>query len=242
MSATVQGPVGVTVADARAYETDPAMTFTVTLSRAAAGAATVRYATRDGTATRDDDYTFTRGTVSFAAGETSKTVSVPILDDAIDEGEENVQAEAPELDRSGHRRQRGDRHDRELGSAAAGVAGAFRARGGVGRPGGGDGPGSRRRGTRARMSRWAGIAWRAGIARRSAAWAPSGRRHRRPARTGRPWSEDPGVSRTMTARELLTGTSFRAVLGQDTGSQLTAWGLGRARRCRSSRVPRRGSA
>ena len=42
------------------------------------------------------------------------------------------------------------------------------------------------------------------------------------------WSEDPdaGTSRTMDARALLMGTSFRAVLGQGAGSQFTSWGQG----------------
>ena len=45
------------------------------------------YATRDGTAKAGEDYTATRGTLAFAAGETERTVEVPILDDALDEGE-----------------------------------------------------------------------------------------------------------------------------------------------------------
>ena len=57
---------------------------------------TVDYATADGagvwagtgTATAGVDYTATSGTLTFAAGETSKSVSVPILDDVIDEGSE----------------------------------------------------------------------------------------------------------------------------------------------------------
>ena len=52
------------------------------------GTVTVRYMTRDGTATAGEDYEETRGTLTFAAGETEKTVSVPILDDAVDEGRE----------------------------------------------------------------------------------------------------------------------------------------------------------
>ena len=49
---------------------------------------TVDYATADGTAAAGADYTATSGTLTFAAGETTKTVSVPILDDSHDEGEE----------------------------------------------------------------------------------------------------------------------------------------------------------
>ena len=58
----------------------------MTLSRAASAPVTVRYATRDGTAKKGKDYSKAKGTLSFAAGETSKTVSVALLDDAHDEG------------------------------------------------------------------------------------------------------------------------------------------------------------
>ena len=88
LSATVQGPPALSVADARANEADEAIAFTVSLSRAASGEVTVDYATRDGSAKAGEDYTFTRGTLSFAVGDLEKTVSVPLLDDAIDEGEE----------------------------------------------------------------------------------------------------------------------------------------------------------
>ena len=42
------------------------------------------------------------------------------------------------------------------------------------------------------------------------------------------WSDDPSgdVERTMSARELLMGTSFRAVLGSGAGAQWTGWGQG----------------
>ena len=88
---TVQGPVGVSVADASVQEAAGAtLDFAVTLSRAASAAVTVDYATSDGTATAGSDYTETSGTLTFAAGETSKTVPVPVLDDAHDEGEETM--------------------------------------------------------------------------------------------------------------------------------------------------------
>lgn len=47
-----------------------------------------RYATANGRAKADSDYTAASGTLRFALGETAKTVSVPMLDDAVDEGEE----------------------------------------------------------------------------------------------------------------------------------------------------------
>ena len=66
------------------------LAFAVTLSRAPSGTVTVDYATADGTATAGSDYTATSGTLSFAAGETEKTVSVPVLDDGHDEGSETL--------------------------------------------------------------------------------------------------------------------------------------------------------
>jgi hypothetical protein len=63
-------------------------TFTVTLTPAAPGPVTVNYATADGTASAGADYTAASGTLTFATGETSKTVMVPILQDVLDESDE----------------------------------------------------------------------------------------------------------------------------------------------------------
>ena len=87
----IQGPPGLSVADAEVDEAaNAALAFAVTLSRAPGGTVTVDYATSDGTATAGSDYTATSGTLSFAAGETQKSVSVPVLDDAHDEGSETL--------------------------------------------------------------------------------------------------------------------------------------------------------
>ena len=64
------------------------LSFTVTLSQAATGPVTVNYSTANGTATAGSDYTARSGTVTFAAGETTKTVTVPITGDAAVEGNE----------------------------------------------------------------------------------------------------------------------------------------------------------
>ena len=91
ISATVEGPVAVSVADARAREgEDETIDFAVSLSRAASGRVSVSYATADGTATAGSDYTRASGKLRFAPGETEKTISVPVLDDAHDEGEETL--------------------------------------------------------------------------------------------------------------------------------------------------------
>ena len=80
---------GVSVADASATEgVDATVEFKVSLSQTASGTVTVDYATADASARAGQDYTAVSGTLTFASGERAKTVSVPILDDAIDEGRE----------------------------------------------------------------------------------------------------------------------------------------------------------
>ncbi|MBX9583024.1 MAG: cadherin-like domain-containing protein [Gemmataceae bacterium] len=62
--------------------------FTVTLSAAASGPVTVRYATADGTARAGSDYTAATGTLTFSAGQTSKTVTVTVRGDRTYEPDE----------------------------------------------------------------------------------------------------------------------------------------------------------
>ena len=82
-------PAQLSVSDATAQEGSPVV-FEVSLSRSASNAVSVDYRTADGTATAGADYEAASGTLSFAPGETSKTVSVTTLDDAHDEGEETL--------------------------------------------------------------------------------------------------------------------------------------------------------
>ena len=219
----------VSVADARANEGAGAtVDFEVSLSRAFTSAGhrvTVDYATADGTATAGQDYTATSGTLTFAAGETTKTVSVALLDDAHDEGEETFTLRLSNA--QGARIADGEatgtianadplqqawlaRFGRTVASDAIAAvtarletprdAGSYLTLGGH------------------RLSLGA-----AGDNRSVLPSAPAGG-------TDRPaWSDGhPGAreSRTMSARELLMGTSFRAVLGQGAGSQFTSWGQG----------------
>ena len=65
------------------------VTVTVTRSGDTSGAATVDFATSDGAATQSKDYEVASGTLSFAAGETSKMFSVMIVDDVFVEGNES---------------------------------------------------------------------------------------------------------------------------------------------------------
>ena len=91
LATQIQGPPGLAVADAEVEEAaNASLAFAVTLSRAPSSTVTVDYATSDGTATAGSDYTATSGTLTFAAGETAKTVPVPVLDDDHDEGSETL--------------------------------------------------------------------------------------------------------------------------------------------------------
>jgi Calx-beta domain len=63
-------------------------TFTVSLAPTSTSAVTVNYATADGTATAGSDYVASSGTVSFAPGETTKTIAVAILGDSVPEPDE----------------------------------------------------------------------------------------------------------------------------------------------------------
>ena len=90
-SISVPGPVTISVADATVEEAAGAtLDFVVTLSRPLSTTTTVEYKTSDGTATAGSDYTKTKGRVTFAARETSKTVPVAVRDDGHDEGNETL--------------------------------------------------------------------------------------------------------------------------------------------------------
>jgi uncharacterized repeat protein (TIGR01451 family) len=73
------------------------VTVSVTRSGNTTQATTVNYATMNGSAKQPDDYTNTSGSLQFAAGETVKTFVVPVIDDAMIEGNEsfNVVLSAP---------------------------------------------------------------------------------------------------------------------------------------------------
>ena len=82
---------GVAVGDATVAEGNggtTTMSFPVTLSKASALPITVAYTTVDGTATASADYAPASGTLSFAPGETQKTVAVSIVADTAIESDE----------------------------------------------------------------------------------------------------------------------------------------------------------
>ncbi|MFM5967828.1 MAG: Calx-beta domain-containing protein, partial [Micrococcales bacterium] len=64
-------------------------TMTVSLSTASATSTTISYSVA-GTATAGTDYTALSGSVTIAAGQTSATISIPVIDDAVMEGNETV--------------------------------------------------------------------------------------------------------------------------------------------------------
>ena len=69
----------------RAAESAGQIDFEVTLDAPSSTEVTVPYATSDGTATSGSDYTAASGTLTFAPLERSKTISVPVTNDATEE-------------------------------------------------------------------------------------------------------------------------------------------------------------
>ena len=83
----------VSVFDANAHEdrrTAHTLHFRVFLSRRLRIPVSVDYATSDGTAQAGSDYRATSGTLTFRPGETAKTISVPVLEDSHNEGNERL--------------------------------------------------------------------------------------------------------------------------------------------------------
>jgi len=82
----------LSIADASASEGSTAApgltTFTVNLSSAATGPVTVHFATANGTAVAGSDYVAQSGTLTFAAGETQKTIQISTIGDAVVEANE----------------------------------------------------------------------------------------------------------------------------------------------------------
>jgi Calx-beta domain len=87
----VTDPPIITIADASVTEGDGGihiLTFTVALTRASAQPVSVHYGTADGTANVGEDYEPASGTLVFAPGETTKTITVVIKGDKEEEGKE----------------------------------------------------------------------------------------------------------------------------------------------------------
>ncbi len=71
-------------------EAGPAASIIVTRTGGAASGVSVRFETRNGTATAGADYTAVSSTINFAANEVAKTVLIPIVNDNLVEGNETV--------------------------------------------------------------------------------------------------------------------------------------------------------
>ncbi|WP_171613428.1 FG-GAP-like repeat-containing protein [Roseicella sp. DB1501] len=82
-------PIKISAGDARATEGGD-LAFAVTLDRTAATAVTVHYEAVNGTAKAGEDFLPTAGDLTFAAGETSKTVIVHTQTDGLTEGNETL--------------------------------------------------------------------------------------------------------------------------------------------------------
>ena len=80
----------ITISDSSVKEEDGVMTFTVSLSNPSSDTITVDFATADGTAKDVADYLAQNGTVTFAPGETSKTITVPVVNDDVYENPESM--------------------------------------------------------------------------------------------------------------------------------------------------------
>ena len=82
---------GISVADAEVREAEgAALSFRVMLGAAQTAAVSVRYATSDGTAVAGQDYKAVSGVLRFEPGQTSKTVSAPVINDEHDDDGETM--------------------------------------------------------------------------------------------------------------------------------------------------------
>lgn len=85
-----EGAIRFTIKSFTVSEAVGTATVSVVRTNGNAGAVTVDYATVDGTAKAGTDYTQTTGTLQFAARETSRTFTIPISDDTLLEGNEDL--------------------------------------------------------------------------------------------------------------------------------------------------------
>ena len=131
--------------------TEAGQAATITVVRTGTAPFTVQYGTSDGTAAAGGDYTTSAGALSFPAGVASRTITVPIANDTLDEANETVFVALSNPRRGVARRARdggADDHGRRHGGHDR-VRGAGRHGGRVRADGDGDahadrGPGERR--------------------------------------------------------------------------------------------------
>ncbi len=87
---SLSGDVSETEGNSGATRT---LTFTVTLDAAPVAPVTVAWRTVDGMAVAGQDYISAAGTLQFGAGETSRTITITLLGDALSEGNETFLVE-----------------------------------------------------------------------------------------------------------------------------------------------------
>ena len=86
------GTPAIVLSDLRVNEGNsgrPVATLTLSLSAAATKTVSVQYVTADGIARAGSDYIRTTGLVTFAPGQTSKTIQIPIVGDTLPETDES---------------------------------------------------------------------------------------------------------------------------------------------------------
>ena len=84
---TIIDPPAVTIGNANAAESDGEIVFEVELSASSTRQITVEYRTVDGTATEPEDYVKASGSLTFAAGQTSGSITIRVVDDPLDEAD-----------------------------------------------------------------------------------------------------------------------------------------------------------
>ena len=89
--ADTDDPPSMSITDVEGPESAGSFAFAVELDAPSGKQITVRFATSDATATAGPDYGTTRGTLTFAAGETTATVEVPVVNDGIAESDETFE-------------------------------------------------------------------------------------------------------------------------------------------------------
>ncbi len=82
------GVIGLETSNYNVNEQDGTVDVTILRTDGSDGVVSIDYDTVNGSA-EENDYTAASGTLTFADGETSKTVTIPILDDHLVEGNEN---------------------------------------------------------------------------------------------------------------------------------------------------------
>ena len=80
----------ISIDDVTSTDETGSQVFTVTLNKVTTGTVFVDYTTVDITAQENTDYTPVSGTLTFTPGTVSQTITVPIIEDTLDEMSESL--------------------------------------------------------------------------------------------------------------------------------------------------------